>query len=130
MRKYRRSGVLSAVGGGWRLYDAAHVVITLAENPDAPLSAVAARRVGPGLIIDSTIAVVEIAVAKTAGKRVARRGVSPSTGAALPGIDREQARVLAAGPKDCYCRVDLKPVTGGSTGGDCPNGHRGSVRCV
>jgi hypothetical protein len=39
-------------------------------------------------------------------------------------------RTLDAGPKDCYCRVDGQSVVGGRNGADCPDGHRGSVRCV
>lgn len=130
MHEYGRSGVLSYIGG-WRLYDAAHVVIALADNPAAPLTAVPASSIAGAVRTDGTVAVLDTAGRTFEDRRRTRRGVSPATGVALPGIDRERAQVLAAGPRDCYCRVDLKPVAGGSSsGGDCPKGHRGSVRCV
>lgn len=36
-----------------------------------------------------------------------------------------------AGPKDCYCRTDLKSVVPGMNGDNCPHDHRhvGTVRC-
>jgi len=126
MSEYGRSGVLSDAGG-WRLYDAAHVVITLAEDPEAPLSAVPARSVTATLSAGGTVAVLATTRGPSVARRRGRRGVSP---AGPGGIDRAQAQMLSASPRDCYCRVDHKPVAGGRSGGDCPNGHRGSVRCV
>jgi hypothetical protein len=38
---------------------------------------------------------------------------------------------LQAGPRDCYCKIDRKPVTPGVRYGNCPHdsNHVGTVRC-
>jgi len=130
MRQYERSGVLAFKAGRWWLYEAARVVIALSDDPAVRLEDVRATR-PPGLVTrKGSVASIETAPsARTPRTGVRRLGAALGLAPAR-GLTAARRRTLGAGPRDCYCRVDLKPVARGRTGGDCPYGHRGSVRCV
>src|SRR5262245_60001460 len=117
MRAHQRSGVIVMAGDGSRLYIAAPVVVTFAADPLARLIDIPASWLPPAVTQSGS-----------------EGNVVPA--AAMADITFESDRLdtdiaaLSAAPRDCYCRADLKPVAGGRTGGDCPDGHHGTVRCV
>jgi hypothetical protein len=117
MRVHQRSGVVVMTEDGWRLNTAAHVVVTLADALDAQLIDVPITRLSAEVTPQRDIAHV---LPTTAWTDITFESYGPDTDVAA----------LSAAPRDCYCRVDLKPVGSGRTGGDCPYGHHGTVRCV
>jgi len=132
MRRYERSGVLVFKAGRWWLYEAARVVIALSDDPAARLADIrAVRPPGPVTRTGPVASIANAPPARTVRARVRRPGIAPPLGLTrASGLTAARRRTLGAGPRDCYCRIDLKPVVRGRTGGDCPYGHRGSVRCV
>lgn len=131
MRDGALSGVAMIADGQCWLYEAAQVVVALADNPSARLADVPSTAVltpsadaGVGSPAARFLFVRSSSTKRTAGSLTA--GAPKVTYE----VDPDLIRALAASPKDCYCRIDLKPVTGGRTGADCPDGHQRSVRCV
>ena len=125
MRQHSRSGVIVQESGGFWLYLASEVVIALAEDPSARLSGVKpARQLSPDLSAGT------IAFLTEPGLRSRLTGASRSVGNVWFAVDEDLLTSLLAGPRDCYCKVDGKPVPGGTTGSNCPDGHSASVRCV
>ena len=123
MKEHGRSGVIVQKGERFWLYGAGHVVLALADNSTATLAEIKPTtelypyQRGSGYSMDSL--------------RAARfPGDQEGSPKILLSLEGDLLDVLQASPQDCYCKVDGKPVTGGKTGSDCPDGHRGSVRCV
>ena len=120
------SGAVALVGGSWRLYEAVDVVLTLAGNRAARLIDVPHAQV-----LEPVSATEEDAVALVRPNVAKPIVFGASRGLAVPALraDIELLDRLEAAPRDCYCGVDRKPVRGGVAGGNCPDGHVGSVRC-
>jgi len=128
MRKFKRSGVLTLRGGHWWLYDAARIVIALSENPGASLGEVRATKLDAAVSPMGHVASIAMNRPQASSRR---RGLAVrGTMGAARRLTATMLETLAAGPYDCYCVKDKKPVPGGRTGGDCPYGHRQSVNCV
>jgi hypothetical protein len=125
MKEHGRSGVIVQKGKRFWLYGAGHVVLALADNSTATLAE-----------IEPTIELHRHQQRKasgysTASLRTARfPGDQEGSPKILLSVESDLMDILQASPQDCYCKVDGKPVPGGKTGSDCPDGHRGSVRCV
>ncbi len=123
MKEHGRSGVIVQKGERFWLYGAGHVVLALADNSTATLAEIKPTtelypyQRGSGYSMDLL--------------RTARfPGDQEGSSKILLSLESDLLDVLQASPQDCYCKVDGKPVPGGKTGSDCPDGHRGSVRCV
>ena len=124
MKEHGRSGVIVQRGERFWLYGAGHVVLALADNSAATLAEIEPttelypwQRRASGYSMDLL--------------RAARfPGDQEGSSKILLSLEGDLLGVLQASPQDCYCKVDGKPVPGGKTGSDCPDGHRGSVRCV
>jgi hypothetical protein len=130
MRAHRCSGILAPAGEHFRLYEAAQIVIALAESPQATLADVApSALLGPfeGRSGQALVRPKPVPSARVLGSGL-RRPITSLPISRVP--DVELVRRLATAPRDCYCRIDFKPVEGGTSGADCPDGHRNSVRCV
>jgi CBS domain-containing protein len=131
MRRHARSGVIALDRGRCRVYEAARIVIALSDDPTAVLQDIApsAELVARPAARPGATAVRPLPAGPGRGaKRRAGRG--PAGSELAFEIDSTLLAIVSAGPRDCYCRIDRKPVIGGTTGADCPYGHRRSVRCV
>lgn len=125
MKEHGRSGVIVQDRGRFLLYGAGHVVVALADNSTVTLAEIKPttelRRYRQRKVRGYSIASVR-------GARFL--GDMEGSPKILFSVEGDLLDALQASPQDCYCRVDGKPVPGGKTGSDCPEGHRGSVRCV
>jgi hypothetical protein len=130
MRARGRSGVIGRGFDGVWLYSAAALVIAIADDPDVRLA-----NVPPTAGVSDFQDLFNFCIVTPRSferieepfpGRSLDSGPSPMQWKTQPALFRS----LAASPHDCYCRVDGKPVEGGRTGGDCPYGHDGAVRCV
>ena len=128
MRDHACSAVIAFGAGRPLLYDAAQIVIALAKDPATRLSAMTPTTELAGTATMSRVSRARVLRIGSTSGRLRRAGASKA--AISYRIDPFLLRRVAASPKDCYCSVDRKPVSGGSNGGDCPRGHRQSVRCV
>jgi hypothetical protein len=129
MRAHQRSAIVSFSIGSWHLYEASNVVITLSEDPWALLSDVPETRLVMHVARHGSMAQVTPRTPRAPEGNAVRRGPAPG-GRPARTLTMARLKALAVGPRDCYCRIDLKAVIDGRTGGDCPDGHRGTVRCV
>jgi hypothetical protein len=132
MRSHSLSGVIAHKDNKFQLYTASQIVSRLADDRSSRLADVESTELHSrrkrsrtmrslGLRPDSPgIAAVKDALA----------GSSRTPRSVLFSVDASLIPLLEATPRDCYCRVDGKAVVGGTNGGDCPYGHRGSVRCI
>jgi hypothetical protein len=125
MKQHGRSGVIVQSGERFWLYGAGHLVLALADNSTATLAE-----------IEPTTELYPYRQNRASGYSIAslRAARFPGDQEGAPKIllslEGDLLDVLQASPQDCYCKVDGKPVPGGKTGSDCPDGHRGSVRCI
>jgi hypothetical protein len=129
MRRLGISGAVALHQGGFRLYTAGQVVVAISENPDVTLvDMTPARELNPSLPRDrrSSGNAYLIASVRDAASRESIEGSNEI----VFSVEAELFNVLQGSPQDCYCKVDGKPVPGGKTGADCPDGHSSSVRCV
>jgi len=123
MKEHGRSGVIVRTGERFWLYGAGHVVLGLANNPTATLA-----EIEPITELHHYEKAVGYSMASLRAARFP--GDYEGSHEYLLSLKRDLLDILQASPQDCYCKVDGKPVPGGKTGSDCPDGHRGSVRCV
>jgi hypothetical protein len=135
MRARSISGIMAYdPGPRFWLYTAADLVVALATDPDIGLTDIRVARplkLKPGQ---------EVRLRRTMFPALPRPGTEPRRrrlprlpiefSVASLVIDASIIPLLEASPLDCYCKEDGKPVVDGKQGGDCPDGHRGSVRCV
>ncbi len=133
MREHSLSAVIAHANKRFWLYTASQVVMSLADDYSSRLADV-----------ESTVELHSQPKRKRLTRSLGLRRDSPGmaklkealSGSSLQpqgimfAVDQNLIPLLEATPKDCYCRVDGKAVAGGTTGADCPDGHRGSVRCI
>ena len=125
MRHRSKSGVVGHSGGRYWLFAAWQVVIALSDSPSVTL-----MELKPLQELHLTRNSRTFDAAEDSGHRISLVGSLQEDIASHFGIDRATFTMLEGSPLDCYCRVDGKPVSGGQTGTDCPDGHHNSVRCV
>lgn len=132
MKQRAISGIVARHEGRFLLYTAGQVVVALSENPDVTLAVLdPERELSPILPQnrEATRSGYSIAVRHHADFGAKDKGKDELREATFS-VEAGLLRLLQGGPEDCYCKVDGKPVADGKTGDDCPDGHRGSVRCV
>lgn len=127
MKEDAKSGVIAHSQGQFWLYSAGQVVVALSENPDVTLAEIQpTKELNAQLPPKWKTSAYSIISARYAGSAELVKGLHDI----VFSVERDWFDALQASPQDCYCKVDGKPVAGGATGADCPDGHRGSVRCV